>query len=224
MIFLGYFYYLQRSWIFINNYIEQTHIHYYNNKIWAHGNTKWLGYSILKYPSDLFLYQEIIYEIQPDVIIECGTFNGGSSLFLCSMLDLINKGTVLSIDIDPQPNLPTHKRLSYLKASSTSELALQTVKNTISPHDTVLVILDSDHTKEHVLQELRLYHSFVTQGSYLIVEDTNINGHPVCPEFGPGPMEAVEEFLKNNNDYIIDETKHKFLISFNPRGYLKKIK
>ena len=180
-----------------------------------------MGYSVLKYPCDLFLYQEIIYEIQPDVIIECGTFNGGSSLFLCSMLDLINKGTILSIDIDPKPNLPTHKRLSYLKASSTSELALQTVKNTISPNDTVLVILDSDHTKEHVLQELRLYHSFVTQGSYLIVEDTNINGHPVCPEFGPGPMEAVEEFLKNNNDYIIDETKHKFLISFNPRGYLK---
>ncbi|MFJ7558567.1 CmcI family methyltransferase [Bacillus thuringiensis] len=204
--------------------MEQTHIHYYNSKTWAYGNTKWLGYSILKYPSDLFLYQEIIYEIQPDVIIECGTFNGGSSLFLCSMLDLINKGTVLSIDIEPQPNLPTHKRLSYLKASSTSEEALQTVKKTISPNDTVLIILDSDHTKEHVLQELRLYNSFVTHGSYLIVEDTNINGHPVCPEFGPGPMEAVEEFLKNNNDYIIDETKHKFLISFNPKGYLKKIK
>ena len=178
----------------------------------------------MKYPCDLFLYQEIIYEIQPDIIIECGTFNGGSSLFLCSMLDLINKGTVLSIDIDPKPNLPTHKRLSYLKTSSTSELALQTVQNTISSNDTVLVILDSNHRKDHVLQELQLYHSFVTPGSYLIVEDTNINGHPVYPEFGPGPMEAVEEFLKNNNDYIVDETKHKFLISFNPKGYLKKIK
>ncbi|PGW55260.1 CmcI family methyltransferase [Bacillus thuringiensis] len=208
----------------MNNYIEKTHIHYYKSKTWAYGNTKWLGYPILKYPCDLFLYQEIIYEIQPDIIIECGTFNGGSSLFLCSMLDLINKGTVLSIDIDPKPNLPTHKRLSYLKTSSTSELALQTVQNTISSNDTVLVILDSNHRKDHVLQELQLYHSFVTPGSYLIVEDTNINGHPVYPEFGPGPMEAVEEFLKNNNDYIVDETKHKFLISFNPKGYLKKIK
>lgn len=208
----------------MNNYIDQTHIHYYNSGVWAHGNTKWLGYPVMKYPSDLFLYQEIIYETQPDIIIECGTFNGGSSLFLCSMLDLINKGTVLSIDVAPQANLPTHKRLSYLKTSSTSELALQTVKNTISPEDTVLIILDSDHTKTHVLQELQLYHSFVTKGSYLIVEDTNINGHPVLPKFGPGPMEAVEEFLQNNNDYIIDETKHKFLISFNPKGYLKKIK
>ncbi|AUB66780.1 cephalosporin hydroxylase [Bacillus cereus] len=207
----------------MNNYIDQTHIHYYNHNIWGYGNTKWLGYPIQKYPADLLLYQEIIYEIQPDVIIECGTCNGGSSLFLCSMLDLIDKGTVLSIDVDPQPNLPTHKRLSYLKASSTSELALQTVKDMISPKDTVLIILDSDHSKQHVLQELQLYHSFVTKGSYLIVEDTNINGHPVLPDFGPGPMEAVEEFLKNNNDYIIDETKHKFLISFNPNGYLKKI-
>lgn len=67
----------------MNKYIEQTHIHYYDSKVWANGNTKWLGYPIQKYPSDLFLYQEIIYDIQPDVIIECGTCNGGSALFLC---------------------------------------------------------------------------------------------------------------------------------------------
>jgi cephalosporin hydroxylase len=140
------------------------------------------------------------------------------------MLDLIDKGKVLSIDIDPQPNLPTHKRLTYLKTSSTSELALQTVKEILSPEHTVLVILDSDHSKQHVLNELHLYHSFVTLGSYLIVEDSNINGHPVVPEFGPGPMEAIEEFLKDNDDFIIDATKHKFLITFNPNGYLKKVK
>ncbi|MGY1423742.1 CmcI family methyltransferase [Bacillus cereus] len=206
----------------MKNYIDETHIHYYNSNIWGYGNTMWLGYPILKYPADLFLYQEIIYDIQPDIIIECGTFNGGSALFLCSVLDLINKGTVLSIDISPQPNLPMHKRLSYLQASSISDLALQTVKDMIQPHHTVLIILDSDHTKQHVLHELQLYHSFVTPGSYLIVEDTNINGNPVLPTFGPGPMEAVQEFLKINDDFIIDETKHKFLISFNPNGYLKK--
>jgi cephalosporin hydroxylase len=94
----------------------------------------------------------------------------------------------------------------------------------ISPSDTVLVILDSDHSKQHVLNELRLYHSFVTEGSYLIVEDSNINGHPVLPQFGPGPMEALDEFLQENDDFVIDESKHKFLITFNPRGYLKKVK
>ncbi|WP_110498192.1 CmcI family methyltransferase [Bacillus sp. 196mf] len=205
----------------MQNNIDQIHIDYYNSKLWS--TSQWLGYPILKYPSDLFIYQEIIYEIQPDIIIETGTFCGGSALFLCSMLDLINKGTVLSIDINPQPNLPTHKRLSYLEASSTSDLTIQTVRNKILPGQTVLVILDSNHQKHHVLNELQIYRYFVTPGSYLIVEDTNINGHPVFPEFGPGPMEAVEEFLKDNNDFIIDESRYKYLISFNPKGYLKKI-
>ena len=96
--------------------------------------------------------------------------------------------------------------------------AIQTIVSMRKPDDVVLVILDSDHSKEHVSKELLLYKSIVTTGSYMIVEDTSINGHPLLPDWGPGPMEAVDEFLKNNN-FIIDESKHKFFISFNPKGF-----
>ncbi len=87
-----------------------------------------------------------------------------------------------------------------------------------------MAILDSDHHKEHVLRELEIYSKFVTRESYIIVEDTNINGHPVRSKFGPGPMEAVKEFLKMNDDFIIDRSREKFYLTFNPDGYLKKMK
>jgi cephalosporin hydroxylase len=89
--------------------------------------------------------------------------------------------------------------------------------------DTVLVLLDSDHAKDHVLREIGVYGTLVTPGSYLVVEDTNVNGHPVEPEFGPGPMEAVEEFLRERRDFVVDETREKFYLTFNPRGYLRKV-
>jgi cephalosporin hydroxylase len=89
-----------------------------------------------------------------------------------------------------------------------------------------MVILDSDHSKDHVAKELELYHGFVTNGSYLVVEDSNLNGHPVYSGFGqgPGPMEALQEFLPKHPEFEIDKSKEKFLMSFNPNGYLKKVK
>ncbi|WP_075307767.1 CmcI family methyltransferase [Bacillus wiedmannii] len=196
---------------------------YYDSNVWLH-DTHWLGVPIFKLPSDLFLYQEIIYELKPDLIIECGTCYGGSALYLASILDLIGKGQVVTIDIFPQLNRPSHDRITYVTASSVSVHAVQTILNMRKPDDVILVILDSDHSKEHVSKELLLYKSIVTTGSYIIVEDTSINGNPVSPDWGPGPMEAVEEFLAKNNNFIIDESKHKFFISFNPKGFLKKIK
>jgi cephalosporin hydroxylase len=90
----------------------------------------------------------------------------------------------------------------------------------------IMVILDSDHSKEHVLKELNFYHGLVSKGSYLVVEDSNLNGHPVHSGWGtgPGPMEAIEEFLPEHPEFVIDKTKEKFLMSFNPNGYLKKVK
>lgn len=207
----------------MNNIIDEFHKHYYDSEVWAR-DTKWLGLPIFKCPFDLFLYHEIIFEIKPDIIIECGTYSGGSALFYSSMLDLIQKGKVLSIDIAPQPNLPVHPRLTYLHASSTSPEAMAKVESMVKPDDTVMVVLDSDHSKNHVLNELRLYSKVVTKGSYLVVEDTNINGHPVLSDFGPGPMEALNEFLKGNNEFIIDQSKHKFLLTFHPNGFLYKVK
>jgi len=96
------------------------------------------------------------------------------------------------------------------------------VRRAVAEDDRVLVLLDSDHSKDHVLAELRAYSGFVTAGSYLIVEDTNIGGHPVSTDAGPGPMEAVDEFLAENRTFAIDESKEKFFLTFNPRGYLRR--
>jgi cephalosporin hydroxylase len=96
------------------------------------------------------------------------------------------------------------------------------VKNLIHEGDRVLVVLDSDHGKTHVCEELCAYCPLVSIGSYVIAEDTNVNGHPILPQFGPGPMEAVEEFLKMNTNFAIDRSGEKHLLTFNPCGYLRR--
>lgn len=199
------------------------HFVYYHNASETWKNTSWLGTPTQKIPLDLWIYQEIIHETRPDVIVEAGTFMGGSALFLASMCDLIDRGRVISIDIqDLKP--PRHKRIRYLLGSSTSPEIVREVRSLISPGEKVMVVLDSDHTKQHVLNELRSYSDLVTKGNYLIVEDTAINGHPVAPQFGPGPMEAVREFLKDNRDFTVDQSREKLLVSSNPSGYLRKVK
>jgi cephalosporin hydroxylase len=93
-----------------------------------------------------------------------------------------------------------------------------------SDAETVLVVLDSDHSYDHVPVELYAYAPMVTPGSYLVVEDTDINGHPVYEHFGPGPMEAVEDFLKDNDAFAVDVTRETLLLTFNPRGWLRKLR
>jgi cephalosporin hydroxylase len=209
-----------------NSITDRFHKLYYEaanfGKSWE--NTLWLGVANHKCPLDLWVYQEIIYELKPEVIIETGTYHGGSALFLASICDLVDEGEVLSIDIEEKGDRPAHKRVRYLLGSSTSCEVIDKVKRLIEGKAKVMVILDSDHSKDHVLSELKIYSQFVTKGSYLIVEDTNLNGHPVEPEFGPGPMEAVEEFLKENTVFTIDKGREKFYLTFNPNGYLRKIR
>ncbi|MEH1796640.1 CmcI family methyltransferase [Nostoc sp.] len=184
--------------------------------------TYWMGIPVYKCPLDLWIYQEILFEVKPEIIIETGTLYGGSALFLAQMCDLLGKGEIVSIDIEDRPNRPQHPRISYWLGSSTSETMIERVRQKTANKSSVIVILDSDHRAEHVLQELHLYHQFVTPGSYFIVEDTNINGHPVYPEYGPGPMEAVQAFLRENSDFHIEQECEKLYLTFNPSGYLKK--
>ncbi len=198
-------------------------LYYYSRKT-TWNSTSWLGLPISKCPLDLWTYQEIIFEVQPDVIIETGTGSGGSTLFFASLCELTNKGKVISIELGDMSDKPQHKRITYLLGSSTSKEILQQVQQLISDDKKVLVNLDSEHTKKHVLEELKLYSKLVTVGSYIIVEDTNIGGHPVKPDYYPGPMEAVKEFLKTNSDFIIDKNREKFYLTFNPNGYLKRVK
>lgn len=186
-------------------------------------NPKWLGVENLKCPFDLWIYQEILFETRPDVILETGTARGGSALFLASVLDMLGSGKVVSIDIVRRAEWPVHPRVTYLTGSSTSAPILAEARARIAGAPKVMVILDSDHKKDHVLEELRLYSPLVTPGNYLIVEDTNVNGRPVFPGFGPGPGEAVDEFLKENHAFVQDRARERFFVTFNPGGYLRRV-
>jgi cephalosporin hydroxylase len=138
------------------------------------------------------------------------------------MLDLVGQGEIVSIDIEPNPDRPRHQRITYIEGSSIAADVVAKVTAVAAQKQKVLVILDSDHSRDHVLKEMHAYHELVTPGSYMVVEDTNINGHPVLPMFGPGPMEALNEFMAGNKEFAVDESREKFLLTFNPRGFLKK--
>jgi cephalosporin hydroxylase len=187
-------------------------------------NISWFGTPVQKNPMDLFIYQELLYQLQPDVVVECGTYKGGSAHFMAHIMDGIGKGRILTIDIEKYPGLPEHPRITYLLGSSTAPEIVSRVKASIQPGERVMVFLDSDHRMTHVLNELRLYHSLVTPGSYLVVEDTDMNGHPILPKAGPGPWEAVEAFLKENRDFQPDASREKLMLTFNPRGYLRRLR
>ncbi len=189
-------------------------------KTWT--DTNWLGVKVGKLPFDLWVYQEILFETKPDIVIECGTGYGGSAYFLACIMDLLGKGRVITIDVIAHPNRPQHPRIEYLTGSSVTSEVLTEVKKRIPRNSSIMVILDSDHSAPHVLRELNIYGQLVTPGNYLIVEDTNVNGHPVFPLHGPGPMEAVEEFLRTTSEFKIDKTREKYLVTFNPNGYLRR--
>lgn len=183
----------------------------------------WFGYRTLKCPLDLWTYQEILVETRPDLIVECGTRFGGSAYYIASLLDLLGKGQVLTIDIDAMDGRPVHRRITYLHGSSTDPAIVAQVR-AAAEGKRVMVILDSDHAAGHVAAELAAYHDLVTVGSYLIVEDTNVNGHPARPDFGPGPMEALDAFMTGRDDFVSDRDRERFLLTMNPRGFLRRVR
>jgi cephalosporin hydroxylase len=197
------------------------HRAYYHGGVWT--QTYWRGIPILKCPLDLWVYQEILYETKPDLIIETGTNNGGSAHFLGSLFDLSGNGRIITIDLQEYPKKRSHPRAQYLLGSSVSEEILQQVRAAAAHAGRVMVILDSDHSAKHVLAELEAYHSLVTPGCYLVVEDSNVNAHPVHPKHGAGPMEAMRRFLKEHPEFQVDMAREKFGVTFNPRGYLRRI-
>ncbi len=185
---------------------------------------QWLGVPAWKSPLDFWMYQEIIYETKPDVIIDSGTFTGGSALFFASMCDLMKRGRVLSIDILEFPGRPKHERITYLLGSSTSDEVFAKIKEAIGPGDRVMASLDSDHHAAHVLAELRRYGGLVTVGNYLVVEDTYLAQVGRLTDYRPGPAEAVQEFLKDNPNYVQDKSREKFGATMFPGGWLKRIR
>jgi len=196
----------------------------------------WLGIPVIQTPEDLILMQELIFNVKPDFIIETGIAHGGGLIYYASLLELLGKGKVIGIDIEIREHNrkvveahPLYKRIEMIEGDSTSEEIVLEVGKRIPSDASVIVGLDSDHTKAHVLKELSLYRRFIKMGGYIVVFDTNTSELAklgVCDKkyIDNSPMEAVEEFLKNNDDFEIDNSYNKLYISYSPNGYLKKIK
>jgi cephalosporin hydroxylase len=206
----------------VSSLVDNFHRLYYDGREQTWGNTFWLGHRVLKCPLDLWIYQEILHEVRPELIIETGTYLGGSALFLASICDLLGNGEVVTIDADRREGRPEHPRITYLTGSSTSRSIVKNVRDRARGKSPVMVILDSDHRRQHVTNELAAYAPLVTPGSYLVVEDTNINGHPVDSNHGPGPYEAVQEFLAHSDRFARDPSREKLLLTFNPGGFLNR--
>lgn len=182
----------------------------------------WRGWPITKNPCDLMMMQRLVHSVQPDLIIETGTASGGSALFWADMCQLNGKGRVISVDIHPQDYLPKHERITFMRGSSIDGQIQEELFVAASQCKSVLVNLDSDHSKDHVLAEMEFYGQLVTPGSYMIVEDSNINGNPVFTGYGPGPMEAIHAFLPEHPEFMIDKSCESYLLTFHPDGWLKK--
>lgn len=196
---------------------------FYNLHGQTWNSTAWLGTHAKKCPFDLWIYQEMISEQRPDLIIETGTAFGGSALFLASICDLVDHGEVVSIDVEHHER-PTHPRITYLHGSSTAPETLEQVRARAAGTTSRLVLLDSDHSKQHVLRELELYAPLVHVGGYIVVEDTNVGGHPVARWHGPGPHEAVAEFLSSTSAFEVDRERERLMLTFNPGGYLRRVR
>lgn len=185
-------------------------------------DTRWLGVRAQKCPLDLWVYQEIIHETRPDLIVETGTFMGGSALFMASVCEMEGRGRVVSIDVAPPSPPPRHPRAEFVAGSSIDPAIVARIAGEARNLARTMVVLDSEHGKGHVLAELAAYAPLVTPGCYLVVEDTNLNGNPVQPGCFPGPMEAVDEFLSRDGSFTRDRSREKFGLTFNPGGYLLK--
>ncbi|MCK4269807.1 MAG: cephalosporin hydroxylase family protein [Methanogenium sp.] len=202
-------------------------------------NFSWMGRPIIQYPQDIMAMQELIWQVKPDLIIETGIAHGGSLIFYASMLELLGgDGQVVGIDLDIREHNrvevekhPMFKRITMFEGSSTDNDILESVKNLAKDKKSVMVVLDSNHTHEHVFEELRLYSPFVTVGSYCVVFDTIVEDMPGGSfsdrPWGKGnnPKTAVWEFLKTNDYFEIDhDIENKLLITVAPDGYLKRVK
>jgi cephalosporin hydroxylase len=208
-----------------NEAAEAYHRWFYDAEVWK--RMTWMGVPVQKSPGDLWSYQELIVARRPRLIVEFGTNAGGSALYFADMLQLAGiDGRVLSVDISHRlvpKSVRKHRRIELLERSSSDPFVAKRIRALRKRYrGPIFVIVDSDHRAEHVYAELTLLRSVLRPGDYVVVEDGNINGHPVLPEWGPGPIEALERYTGEfPGDYERDvQREHKFGFTFAPRGFL----
>ncbi|MBI4889150.1 MAG: class I SAM-dependent methyltransferase [Acidobacteria bacterium] len=196
--------------------------------VWRH--TWFQNVQIEKNPLDLWMMQQIVHEVKPDFIVETGTYRGGSALYWAYTLNGLGLENSRVITVDVQDLTATaaahplwQRYVTFLKGSSTDAAITGRIAGLVRGRRT-LVTLDSDHTMGHVLKELRAYSGMVSRGSYLVVEDTHMDGVPTAPGFGPGPMAAVLEFLKEGGakEFEQDFSREAMVMTFNPGGWLRR--
>jgi cephalosporin hydroxylase len=204
------------------------------NYLWT-----WMGVPIIQLPADIMATQEVIWATKPDVVIETGVARGGSVLFMASLLELIGKGKVVGIDIDIRAHNrdsiqrhPVAKRVVLVEGPSTDQEVVAAVRAEIPENASVMVILDSNHSRDHVLAELRCYGPLVTQGCYLVVADT-VLGHldeRQTPRNrsdiwlkGNEPLAALNTYLEESHRFEVDPVINgKLILASSPGGYLRR--
>lgn len=212
---------------------DEYHSYYESMRIWE--KNTWLGVPCWKLPMDMMVIQELIVKTRPEYIIETGTGYGGSALFYASICELIGKGRVISVDIEDKRSETWNNinfypliedRLKFIIGDSLDHKTIHEVKETVGHESECMVILDSWHTKEHVYREMLMYNCLVKKDGYMIVEDSHAAGNPVPWEYDDeGPMGAIMQWIHSYDDkWEIDKECEKHLLTFNPSGFLKKIK
>lgn len=178
----------------------------------------WLGKPIWQSVLDLWTIQETIAEVRPALLIETGTNRGGSALFYAHLFDLIGSGNVVTVDVEELHEL-SHPRITFVRGNSVDSDVVDKVSREVhTANGPVMVILDSDHSPNHVAKELEAYSSFVTPGSFILVQDGVID---VLPIFGgtPGPLAAIEQFVQRHPEFTVDDERNgRFLVTHHPKG------
>jgi cephalosporin hydroxylase len=186
---------------------------------------RWLGKQMWQCPIDAWVMQEVISEQRPDLIIETGTFMGGSAYYFGCLCELLNHGEVISIDIAARETIP-HPRVTYIADSSVSDRVITQLKDHIEQIQArkILIVLDSDHSEAHVSQELELYSKLVPVGCYLMVQDACIDEYAVFAVDRPGPGPAIRKFLAHQTQFVRDrELENRYVVTFHPMGWLRRV-
>jgi cephalosporin hydroxylase len=197
-------------------------------------NFTWMGRPVIQLPEDLVSIQELIFRVEPHVIIETGVAHGGSSVFFASLLEVLGRGRVISIDIEIRAGNreaieahPLKKRITLIKGSSVAPETLHAVQNLLLPDEKVMVVLDSNHSKKHVREELELYGPLVSSGSYIVATDGIMEDLDDVPGGKAdwrqdNPKAAAREFLAEHPDFELDPEPTRLGVTYWPDAYLRR--